>query len=191
MSAAVRENSGPWTEEEYLALGETKDRIELLDGSLVVSPAPGRRHQRLSFLLCLTFDGPATEAGLFALEAVNVRLNTGRIMIPDLVVTDVDEDGAVLDAARVLLAVEVVSPGNAGMDRLVKPDLYADAGIGWYLLAEHEPPESLTLRLFRLADGRYVQHAAAGAGEALAIEEPLAVRMDVDSIARRLPRKPG
>ncbi len=37
---------GPWTEQDYLALPADRQRIELLDGSLLVSPSAGYRHQR-------------------------------------------------------------------------------------------------------------------------------------------------
>jgi hypothetical protein len=41
------DHDGPWTEQDFLALPEER-RIELLDGELLVSPAPRHAHQRLS-----------------------------------------------------------------------------------------------------------------------------------------------
>ncbi|GAA1758795.1 Uma2 family endonuclease [Luedemannella helvata] len=162
----------PWTEEDYLALGETTDRVELFDGGLIVTPAPTPQHQHISRRLANVLN----EAGeLEVYEAVNVRLRAGRIPIPDLVVVDrIDPREPVVDGSAVRLIAEIVSPSNAFNGRLLKMHHYADAGIEWYLLVEPDG-DAIGLRLFRLDGDHYTQHAAGGV---LTLTEPVAVTID-------------
>ena len=174
---------GPWTEADYFALGETADRVELVDGSLLVDPVPDMLHQAVSSALVAALRPPARAAGLSAYRAVNLRLCPGRVVIPDVVVADTDRLGLVVDAIEVALVGEVVPSGDAALERLLKAHLYAAAGIRWYLLAEMASTGSVAVRLQRLNGGLYLEHRVATDGEILAADSPFAFEVDTGALA--------
>lgn len=187
MTAAVLGDRGlPWTEEDYLALGETKDRVELLDGSLLVSPAPAPGHQTISRRLANALEPAAEAAGLEVYEAINVRLRRGRIPIPDLAIVEpIDPEVAVVDVADVRLVCEIVSPSNPAADRVLKMQLYAEARIPWYLLVERDS-DAVLLQLFKLDKDHYAEFGAGAPGIPLVMTDPVEISLDP---ARLLPTR--
>ncbi|MFI5839519.1 Uma2 family endonuclease [Catenuloplanes sp. NPDC051500] len=180
MTAAVLDHDGPWTEHDYFALGESPSRVELIDGSLLVSPSASKKHQIISRRLANLLEPPAEATGLLVIEAINVRLRPGRIVIPDIVVADTDEEGGTVEAGEVRMLVEIVSPSNAATDRVIKIQLYAAAGIPTYLLVE---PESKSMRLLRLDGDHYVEHALTT--DSLEMTDPVAVTLRMGDLLNR------
>jgi Uma2 family endonuclease len=176
------DHEGPWTEADYLALGETHHRIELLDGSLLVTPSPNDHHNEIMANVRDALRPAARAAHLRAPLVPNVRLGNDRILIPDLAVKKGPTEAVISNAAEVVLVCEVTSPSNAATDRGLKMHAYAAAGIPWYLLVEPDfaDYESVTLRLFRLTDGAYVEHAAAKQGETLVSDEPFPLSISTE-----------
>jgi Uma2 family endonuclease len=173
---------GPWTEDDYLALPDHEgQRIELVDGDLIVSGVGDLQHQELGFRLCRELDRQLPDEFAPFHEA-NVRLETGRILIPDVVVTTNLGNTQILDAADVVLVGEVVSPSSRSMDRILKPELLAEAGITWYLRVERD--RRLELFLHHGERSSYRVHSRAGVGEWLELPE-LGCEIEVDALLRR------
>lgn len=185
---SIEQHGGPWTVEDVLALDEDRRyRYELLGESLVMSPAPGLRHQRAAYRLHVALDAAARAAGapVEVLEAINVTLPSG-LVVPDIVVADAGatvEDGVSIDAEAVLLVVELVSPGNATMDRRFKPLLYTEAGIPAYWRLEADPAPVLVIS--ELEGGRYLERTTGLSGAVTRIDDPFPFEIDPAGLVRQ------
>lgn len=182
---------GPWTLTDVLALPEDPaQRVELVGGQLMMSPAPGLPHQRASHRLhnLLEQAAESADADVEVFEAVNVIVPDG-LLIPDLVLVDAtaSQDASVaVPAHDVLLVVEIASPSTRVTDRKLKPSLYAAAGIRHYWRIELEPAPRLITG--DLTTGTYdeTEHLA---GATTRIEHPFTVEFDPAVLARQAPRR--
>jgi Uma2 family endonuclease len=172
---------GPWTTADLAGLPADGQRYEIIDGSLLVSPPPSPKHQLVAGRLA-GFLRAAAPTGLDVAEAVGVRLGSGRLLIPDVVVAASSAlvgDGPTIAPAEVSLVVEVVSPSNAAMDRVFKPQLYAAAGIRWMWLAELAPG-GVELVVLDLTDGTALERARSTGN--LRVQLPYPVDLPVDRL---------
>lgn len=181
-------HAGPWTLDAVLALPEdTTQRVELVGGQLMMSPAPGLPHQRASHRLHNLLEQAAEAAGadVEVFEGINVIVPDG-LLIPDLAVIDAaaaDASPVAVHAHDVLAVVEIASPSTRVTDRKLKPALYAAAGIEHYWRIELEPAPRLLIG--RLQSGSYADLPPLLAGAVAHIEEPFPVSFDPASLSRR------
>ncbi len=112
--------------------------IEIVDGMIVLSPSASKRHNRIARMLANALEGaagPEWNADTdFDLRLQDVPLLNRR---PDVVVYRADTiDISPTRPERVLMVVEIVSPGSETTDRKVKFDQYAKSGIQFYWRVE-------------------------------------------------------
>jgi Uma2 family endonuclease len=137
-------------------------RYELLDGTLIVSPAPGPPHQRVAVMLCHTLELACPE-DLIVFPNVGVRIGPRSALEPDAVVARAaDVSGARL-ARPPLLVAEILSPDSALRDLNLKKAAYERFGIPSYWVFDPDLDQP-SLRAFELMNGEYGEVAQA-AGE--------------------------
>jgi Uma2 family endonuclease len=139
-------------------------RYELLDGALIVSPAPGRWHQKVVVQLLILLDHAAPDDGevLGAPFAVHPDDQRATELQPDVLVapaadfTDRDLPGPPL------LAVEVLSPSTRLVDLALKKAAYERMGTASYWVLDPTVPD---LRVWELDDAGGYQLVAHVRGE--------------------------
>jgi Uma2 family endonuclease len=114
-----------WNTDMVRSLPDDGKRYELIDGVLLVSPSPAKRHQRAVRILLFALQSYCEQHDLGeALDSpADIELSPTDIVQPDVFV--VSEISSSWDDARTLrLAVEVLSPTSVHTDRSVKRPRY-------------------------------------------------------------------
>src|ERR1700760_420005 len=138
---------GPWTEPDLHLFPQDGHRYEIVDGSLHVTPPLDGPHESVVRALTTTLRGAAPE-GWWVCARLGIATGTSHL-VPDVTVLRPESSGAVwCNPADVALVVEVETPPSRRYDRLLKPTLYADAGIPTYWRIEDGP----ILRVYERSD---------------------------------------
>ncbi len=118
-------------------------RYELLDGELLVTPAPTPAHQiAIATLFTRLFEYCEREnLGIALMSPADIELAPETIMQPDIFVVPNDvvpanEPLRWPHVSRLLLAVEVLSPSTLRQDRVAKRDFYLANGVEEYWVVD-------------------------------------------------------
>jgi Uma2 family endonuclease len=134
-----------WTIEEIDQLVEERDgftpRYELVDGELLVTPAPSGRHQRILMELAVLVREYVKRYrfGEARFSPGIVRLTQDSWFEPDLYVVPADRGRMPRSSEPVthlLLAAEVLSPSSAHHDRFTKRRFFVSHGVPEYWVVD-------------------------------------------------------
>lgn len=144
------------TYREYAELPNDGRRYELVEGDLLVNPAPTTIHQRVSRRLQQILMQQLEEPGIAEVfnAPTDVILSDTNVVQPDL---------AIVRSARKAISergiegppdviVEILSPSNSGHDELFKKLLYAKMGVPEYWVVD---PVHGLVTAYHLDGGRY------------------------------------
>jgi Uma2 family endonuclease len=150
-------------------------RYELLDGTLLVSPAPVPIHQTIVLRVARALeDAQPTDLQTFV-APLDVVLADDTVLQPDvLVARRADLTDRNLSAAPVL-AVEVISPSTQRIDRFLKHSRYAAAGVEHYWIIDPDEPSLVAYVLG--PHGTYDELARAHGGDIYTAIAPFEVQL--------------
>lgn len=123
------------TADEFFALGETTERLELIDGVIAMSPSATPIHQKICLRIAAQLD--AFSSGMPGLEVlldVDLQVRPNLVYRPDIAVYLPGTMSGLPDRLTTPadLIVEVLSPGTKAMDLVTKRGDYEAFGVGEY-----------------------------------------------------------
>lgn len=164
--------SRPLSAADLSQLPDDGHRYELVDGSLVVTPAPSRRHQEAVARVWRLLEDNRPADLWVGIAPFDVVLSDDTVVQPDVVVARrIDVSDAELTGPP-LLAVEVLSPSTARVDLTLKRDRYREAGVASYWVVDPDLPR---LTAWDLAGAEYTLVAEVSGAESFHARRPFQV----------------
>lgn len=141
-----------FTRDQRDALPDDGRRHEIIDGSLVVTPAPQWQHQR-AIVRLISILGPQLGPELELLCApFDVTVEPTTVVQPDVLIARTNDLTARDLPAAPLLAIEVLSPSTRRYDLTLKRAVYEEMGCRSYWVVD---PQTPSIRAWHLNGARY------------------------------------
>lgn len=162
----------PLVDDDLDALPDDGHRYELVEGVLLVTPAPGTDHQVcVVALVAILYAAAGPEVAVLT-APYDYRVSSTTVLQPDLLVARRSDLGPARLERAPLLVVEVTSRSTRLADLGTKRLAYAAAGVPTYWLVDPLVP---SLTVLRLKGGLYVEEAVVGGHDAYTTADPLQV----------------
>lgn len=166
------------------ALPEDGNRYELVDGEMIVTPAPSGPHNVIADRIGWLFHASAPE-DYVVISGYQLHLADESRLIPDVSVLASSSYRLHEALEPPMIVVEVLSPSNAAVDLSQKLAAYASFGVAYYWVAEPFAPSIAVLVLG--SNGRYELSAEASDTERLVVDEPFPVEVVPADLVRHRP----
>lgn len=139
--ATYRVTKKKYTYRDYLELPDDGKRYEVIEGELIMSPAPHTSHQfiSLNFVLKLATFVIEKKLGKICYAPVDVLLSETNIVQPDILFVAADNLNIITEKnikGVPDLIIEIVSPSSGYYDLVAKKEIYEQFGVSEYWIID-------------------------------------------------------
>ena len=179
----TRTRRGPYTYADYL-LTPDDERYELIEGELIMAPAPIPRHQLISayFVMFLAPFVRNNGLGWIFPAPIDVHLSDTNLLQPDILFVS-NERERIIGETNIQgapdLVIEIASTRTQEHDRTVKRELYERFGVLEYWMVDHVEE---AVEVLRLENGKFMSVGVYGRTDTLTTPLLLGLVIDLNEI---------